>query len=170
LPVCYYDTMLITTYGSPFGAGVIVMNLNKIKYHLWGRQLAELSAAAKRLEPAAVEARMPVDLRTALNDYFNGARTDLGRWIPDPGGVSAFAGGVYEATRSLKWGETATYSDIAAAIGSPGAARAVGAALGRNPTPLFVPCHRVLASSGEGGWSGPPGLKAKLLALEGVAA
>ncbi|MDP1809097.1 MAG: methylated-DNA--[protein]-cysteine S-methyltransferase [Actinomycetota bacterium] len=141
--------------------------MSKIKYHLWGKPLAELSAAAKRLEPAAVEARMPVDLRAALHDYFNGVRTDLGRWNPDSGGLSAFAAGVYKATRSLKWGETASYSDIAAVIGSPGATRAVGAALGRNPTPLFVPCHRVLASSGEGGWSGPPGLKAKLLALEG---
>jgi len=158
--------MEITTYSSPFGAGVIVINAGKIKHHLWGKPLAEQAAAARRLEPAAVEAPMPVDLAAELNNYFNGVRTDFGRWVPESGGLSAFAAGVYEATRSLKWGETATYSDIAAAAGSPDAARAVGTALGRNPTPLFVPCHRVLASAGEGGWSGPPGLKAKLLALE----
>lgn len=159
--------MEITTYSSPFGSGVIVMNAGKIKYHLWGKPVPELLAAAGRLEPAATEAPMPGDLAAELNDYFTGVRTDLGRWVPETGGLSAFVAGVYKATRSLKWGETVTYSHIAAVIGNPGAARAVGTALGRNPTPLFVPCHRVLASSGEGGWSGPPGLKAKLLALEG---
>lgn len=156
------------TYESRFGPGAIVTASGRIRRHLWGKPLAELSLAAKRLEPAAVETGIPVDLESALQDYFNGVPTELARWPFEAEGFSAFFAGAYKAVRSLKWGKTATYSEIAAAIGNPGAARAVGAALACNPAPLFIPCHRVVARGGEGGWTGPPGLKAKLLALEGV--
>jgi methylated-DNA-[protein]-cysteine S-methyltransferase len=79
---------------------------------------------------------------------------------------------VYEAVRSLPSGQTATYGEIAARLGTPGAARAVGQALGRNPFLLAVPCHRVLGADGKpGGFSAPGGLamKARLLELEGIA-
>jgi O-6-methylguanine DNA methyltransferase len=79
---------------------------------------------------------------------------------------------VYDAARNIPAGTTMTYGEIAKAIGQPGAAQAVGQALGRNPIPLIIPCHRVLAAGGKpGGFSAPGGLatKAKLLAGEGVA-
>ncbi len=79
---------------------------------------------------------------------------------------------VYDAARNIPAGTTKTYGEIAKTIGQPGAAQAVGQALGRNPIPLIIPCHRVLAAGGKpGGFSAPGGLatKAKLLAGEGVA-
>ena len=78
---------------------------------------------------------------------------------------------VYEAARNIPPGKTKTYGEIAKAIGQPAAAQAVGQALGRNPIPLIIPCHRVLAAGGKpGGFSAPGGLatKARLLAGEGV--
>lgn len=83
--------------------------------------------------------------------------------------VGAFERRVYEAAQRLGPGETCTYGDIACRLGEPGAARAVGVALGRNPWPLVVPCHRVLAAGGRlGGFSAPGGVatKERLLAIE----
>jgi methylated-DNA-[protein]-cysteine S-methyltransferase len=79
---------------------------------------------------------------------------------------------VLRATLDVKAGHTATYGQIAAAIGqSPAACRAIGAALGSNPWPLLIPCHRIIAADGKmTGFSGPGGVatKSKLLALEGA--
>jgi len=83
--------------------------------------------------------------------------------------VNAFERRVYEATRRLGPGQTSTYGELARELGEPGAARAVGTALGRNPWPLVVPCHRVLAAGGKlGGFSAPGGVatKERLLAIE----
>jgi len=82
-----------------------------------------------------------------------------------------FTHSVYRATQKIPSGEVVTYTEMAARIGKPNAVRAVGTALGRNPIPLIVPCHRVVASSGKlGGYSAPGGVetKAALLELEGV--
>ena len=78
---------------------------------------------------------------------------------------------MYAATRAVGPGSTATYGEIARAIGDPGAARAVGAALGANPFPIVVPCHRVLAAGGAlHGFSAPGGVatKRRMLELERV--
>jgi methylated-DNA-[protein]-cysteine S-methyltransferase len=86
--------------------------------------------------------------------------------------VPEFNRAVLRATLAVKSGHTATYGDLAAALGQPPAAsRAVGAALGANPWPLLIPCHRIVAASGKmTGFSGPGGVatKVKLLALEGA--
>jgi methylated-DNA-[protein]-cysteine S-methyltransferase len=85
--------------------------------------------------------------------------------------VGEFERRVYTATQKLGPGETSTYGDLARELGDTGAARAVGTALGRNPWPLVVPCHRVLAAGGKlGGFSSPGGVaqKEKLLAIESV--
>jgi methylated-DNA-[protein]-cysteine S-methyltransferase len=82
-----------------------------------------------------------------------------------------FSDSVYAMTSKIPMGKVTTYGAIAKAIGFPGAARAVGQALGANPNPIVVPCHRVVRSDGElGGYSGGEGprTKAKLLAREGV--
>lgn len=81
--------------------------------------------------------------------------------------ASEFARHVYEQTLEIPRGKTATYAQIAAAIGSPKAVRAVGAALGANPLPLIIPCHRVIGSNGKlTGFAGGLHLKRLLLALE----
>lgn len=86
--------------------------------------------------------------------------------------VPRFVGEVLRATLGVKPGHTASYGEIATAIGQPlVASRAVGAALGDNPWPLLIPCHRIVAASGNmTGFSGPGGVatKVKLLALEGA--
>jgi methylated-DNA-[protein]-cysteine S-methyltransferase len=100
-----------------------------------------------------------------------GECVDFSPLVLDLSGVGGFYRRIYEATRRLAWGETATYGELARRVGSPGAARAVGQAMGRNPIPLIVPCHRVLASGhGIGGFSAFGGAvtKTRLLALEGV--
>ena len=96
---------------------------------------------------------------------FSDVKFDFGR-------MAAFNRAVLEATLRIKSGRTATYGEIATAIGQPlAASRAVGTALGANPFPLLIPCHRIIASTGNmTGFSGPGGVatKAKLLALEGA--
>ena len=89
----------------------------------------------------------------------------------DESGLEPFARHVYAATRAIGPGAVATYGEIARAVGDPGAARAVGAALGANPYPVIVPCHRVLAADGAlHGFSAPGGIatKRRMLELEGA--
>jgi O-6-methylguanine DNA methyltransferase len=86
-------------------------------------------------------------------------------------GVGSFARQVYAACRTIPAGKTLSYGELAKIIAHPGAARAVGQALGKNPIPLLIPCHRVLTGNRKaGGFSAPGGVetKAKLLAIEGV--
>jgi methylated-DNA-[protein]-cysteine S-methyltransferase len=102
-----------------------------------------------------------------------GESVDLGFVVLDDGEVDAFRREVYAATRAIAAGSTATYGEIARAIGrtNPEAAREVGAALARNPTPIIVPCHRVVGANGKlTGFSAPGGLatKRRMLELEGA--
>ena len=100
-----------------------------------------------------------------------GRRVDFSQLELDLAGVSDFHRAIYDAARRIGWGETVTYGELAEQVGSPGAARAVGQAMGRNPIPVIIPCHRVLASGRKiGGFSAPGGAvtKTRLLALEGV--
>jgi methylated-DNA-[protein]-cysteine S-methyltransferase len=100
-----------------------------------------------------------------------GADTDLRFVALDERGIEPFRHEVYAATRAIRPGTTATYGDIARAIGRPDGARDVGAALARNPYPIVVPCHRVLGANGKlTGFSAPGGLETKrrMLELEGA--
>jgi O-6-methylguanine DNA methyltransferase len=82
-------------------------------------------------------------------------------------GITEFMLSVYRGAQKVPAGTVATYGELAALVGRPNAARAVGSALGKNPIPLIVPCHRVIASSGElGGFSAPGGLATKIALLE----
>jgi len=82
-------------------------------------------------------------------------------------GVSPFQRAVWEATQDIPRGQTCSYGELAARVGRPGAARAVGQAMARNPWPIVVPCHRVVASDGGlGGYGGGLEMKERLLRLE----
>ena len=100
----------------------------------------------------------------ALHAYFRGRAP---KRLPafDVSG-SEFDRKVWRALLDIPWGETCTYGALAARIGAAGAARAVGAAVGRNPIAILVPCHRVVAAGGLGGYSGGVGVKRWLLAHE----
>ena len=96
-----------------------------------------------------------------------GGRTDLGDIALDLAAGSDFERSVWEAARRIPCGEVRSYGDIASEIGAPQAAQAVGVALGRNPVPILVPCHRVLAADGRsGGFSAPGGVATKFRILE----
>ena len=96
-----------------------------------------------------------------------GERRDLRDIALDETDLDEFRRSVYAATRAVGPGATATYGEIARAIGAPSAARGVGAALGSNPFPIIVPCHRVLAADGAlHGFSAPGGLTTKRRMLE----
>jgi methylated-DNA-[protein]-cysteine S-methyltransferase len=131
---------------------------------------ARLRAALGRRFPEAIEQIPPEPVVGAINSIqrlLDGEPEDLADIAVDLGGVSVFERHVLEATRTIPPGETRTYGEIAAMIGEPGAARAVGKALGRNPAPIIVPCHRVLAANGKsGGFTAPGGTLTKLKMLE----
>ena len=100
--------------------------------------------------------------------YFAGDRAALAGIQLDLEG-SAFQREVWSAVREIPWGETRSYGEIAEAVGRPGAARPVGAANGANPTPIIVPCHRVIGASGQlTGYTGGLDLKVWLLGHEGL--
>ncbi len=101
--------------------------------------------------------------------YFGGHKVNFPDEL-DLSEATDFQREVWEATRLIPYGETRSYTWVAAQIRQPKAVRAVGQALGRNPLPIIVPCHRVLASDGQlGGFSGGIEMKKHLLYLEGSA-
>ena len=122
----------------------------------------------------AREAMPPPDVQQAIAAMVSllaGEPADLSFVALDMEGVPDFHRRVYEVARTIPPGATLSYGEIAARLGDPGSARAVGQALGRNPFPIVVPCHRVLAAGGRtGGFSARGGTKTKLtlLAIEGA--
>jgi methylated-DNA-[protein]-cysteine S-methyltransferase len=106
------------------------------------------------------------DCSDQLREYFAGRRTRFDLPLSPEG--TAFQQSVWQALGDIPFGAQRSYADIARAIGRPGAARAVGAANGRNPLPIVVPCHRVVGSDGSlTGYAGGLEIKRRLLALEG---
>lgn len=100
--------------------------------------------------------------------YFNGEKVSFSDSL-DFEGATAFQRLVWKSAREIPSGETQSYTWLAGRTGKPAAARAVGQALGKNPLPIIVPCHRILAADGSlGGFSGGIEQKKRLLELEGV--
>jgi methylated-DNA-[protein]-cysteine S-methyltransferase len=117
----------------------------------------------------ASEPKWLADLMAGLQRFAEGEPVDFCSVPLALDHLSRFGRRVVAACRAIPWGQVTTYGDLAAACGSPGAARAVGSVMARNRYPLIVPCHRVLASGGGlGGYSAPDGLRMKrrLLAME----
>jgi len=108
------------------------------------------------------------DLIERLQRYADGESSDFDDISIDLTGRTLFQRKVLEACRAIPWGSTRTYGELALEAGYPGAARAVGSVMSKNRIPLIIPCHRVLAANGLGGFSAPRGvsLKRRLLALE----
>ena len=102
-----------------------------------------------------------------LREYFAGTRRTFDLPLAPHG--TAFQQRVWMALRAIPYGETRTYGELAAAIGSPHASRAVGMAHHRNPIPIIIPCHRVIGANGTlTGYAGGLEIKRRLLALEGI--
>lgn len=144
---------------------------------LTGVQLPEADEAATRARmarrfPTSAEAAPPAEVQTAIDaiaallDGHPTEPTDLSHLPLDMTDVPPFHQRVYELARRIPPGETLTYGELARLMGEPGAARAVGQALGANPFAPVVPCHRILAAhSGAGGFSAPGGVSTKLRML-----
>lgn len=106
----------------------------------------------------------------AIRRYMTGERVDFFATAVDLTGVAPLRRQLYDLLRAVGWGQTTTYGALARQLGLPDA-RDVGQAMGRNPVPIIIPCHRVLAAGQRiGGFSAPGGTvtKERLLALEGV--
>ncbi|RUV82004.1 methylated-DNA--[protein]-cysteine S-methyltransferase [Mesorhizobium sp. M1A.F.Ca.IN.022.07.1.1] len=112
-----------------------------------------------------------VELIASIKAYAAGEDVDFSGVPVDLDGVDDFRLAIYDAARQLGFGETTTYGELAKRAGHAGLARETGAALGANPVPLVIPCHRILAAGGKiGGFSATGGsaTKEKMLAMEGV--
>jgi methylated-DNA-[protein]-cysteine S-methyltransferase len=126
---------------------------------------------AGKLSPRILEAPERLDdVRRELDEYFEGRRVDFEVPI-DWSLTRGFTGKVLRQTARIGYGKTSTYAEVAGRAGSPRAVRAAGNALGSNPIPVVVPCHRVLRTGGAlGGYTGGVERKEFLLRLEGVLA
>ena len=139
-----------------------------------GESQSEIEAHMQQtgVEPAETPLpRLAEDAATALKAFMAGKDVSFASLALDDSIVTRFDASIYRALQGVSRGTTTTYGDLARQVGNPAAARAVGVAMARNPWPVIVPCHRVLASGGKvGGFSAPGGVttKRRLLAIEGV--
>ena len=133
-------------------------------------------AAVMRRWPGAAQGEPPAAIAAVMadvRDLLAGGRPDFALAPLDLAQVPEFNAKVYALARAIPPGETRTYGEVAQALGDKRLARDVGQALGQNPWPIVVPCHRVTAANGKlGGFSAPGGAatKLKLLAIEGAKA
>ncbi len=158
----------------PCGVAWNDLGLTGVQLPEKARATTERRLAAKAMSTGAAEP--PPGIAAVVSDiqrYLAGEAVDFAAVAVDLSGLDPFRRQLYETMRSLPWGRTTTYGELARQLGSTGweGARDIGEAMGRNPVPVVIPCHRVLAAGGKlGGFSahGGAATKAKLLALEGV--
>jgi methylated-DNA-[protein]-cysteine S-methyltransferase len=151
-----------TTFGTPLGWIALGWTATGIRtLRLAGPARPEVPSGGV---PAWVGAAV-----AALEDHLAGRPADLAAIPLDLGGLPPFQRRCLEVLRGTAPGTTLTYGELAARAGSPRASRAAGQAMARNPLPILVPCHRVVAADGPGGFSlfGNLETKARLMALEG---
>jgi methylated-DNA-[protein]-cysteine S-methyltransferase len=158
-------------FDTPVGACALVWG----EHGLVGVLLPEANEAATRRRiarrfPQAREAAPAPEVQATIariDALLRGNRDDLADVVLDMAGVPPFHRRVYAAARAIAPGATLTYGELATRLGEPHASRAVGKALGANPFPIIVPCHRVLAAGGRaGGFSAHGSLRTKLRLLQ----
>jgi methylated-DNA-[protein]-cysteine S-methyltransferase len=143
--------------------GLCSLEFGRISERRFLKQLAETLGPKVSFEMRS----LPI-VEVQLKNYFAGKVTSFSLEV-DLRKVTAFQRQVLRQTMRVPYGRTSSYGDIAARIGRPAAYRAVGNAVGANPIPIVIPCHRIVASDGGiGGFSSGLSNKKKLLALEGV--
>ena len=160
-----------TSVDSPLGPLVVAATpkgLVRVSYTEFRGEDEVLEDLARRVSPRVLEAPARLDgVRRELDEYFEGRREEFETPI-DWSYLAGFTREVLRATARIGFGEVSTYAGVAEAAGSPRAVRAAGNALGANPMPVVVPCHRVLRTGGSlGGYTGGLERKEFLLRLEG---
>ena len=149
--------LLKHTYSSPIGnIGLLIEDLNLISISLTNPVLKGIEA---KKDPESFKY-----IITQLDEYFFEGRKKFD--ITFKISPTNFRLKVYQEMQKIPYGKSITYSDLAGKVGSPKAFRAVGTACGKNPLPLIIPCHRVKAQSGLGGFTGGLNIKRFLLSLE----
>ena len=161
----------VATMDSPIGELMLAVTSRGLAYVAFQDEDRDAIFArlAAGLSPRIMEVAGPTDeARRELDEYFRHARRRFELKV-DRRLIGDFAWDVLRATRKVPFGRTATYGEVAATIGRPKAARAVGGALGSNPIPIVIPCHRVVGAGGRlTGYAGGLPRKELLLELEGV--
>jgi methylated-DNA-[protein]-cysteine S-methyltransferase len=163
-----FDPSIVQTrYASPLGAMIVAATARGLAGLWFEGQKHMPDHSAWPEQPAHPVLRRAV---AQLDEYFSGART--GFELPlDLQGGTAFQRSVWQALLAIPSGGTTSYGGLSQRIGKPAAVRAVGAAVGRNPVSIVVPCHRVLGSDGSlTGYAGGLERKSALLQLEGALA
>lgn len=173
----YLHLMQTNAYYALFDTATGVCGVAWNEHGLTHVQLPGSSRAATeariRKRCGGIAAEPPPQIAALIADvqrYLAGEEVDFSAVVVDLSALSDFQQKLYRSLRGVGWGQTTTYGDLARALGCPDA-RDVGQAMGQNPVPIIVPCHRVLAAGGKiGGFSAPGGAvtKERLLALEGV--
>jgi methylated-DNA-[protein]-cysteine S-methyltransferase len=155
--------------------GIAWSDVGITRFQLPTRDAEATEALMRRRAPGAEPGIPTLEVAEAIaaaKRYFAGDAIDFSAFMLDLGVQEAFFKQIYAAARQVGWGRVTTYGALAKELGAgPEAARAVGQAMARNPVPLIIPCHRVLAAGGKiGGFSAPGGseAKARMLKLEGV--
>ena len=153
--------MLRTAVGTPLGP-------LELHWEPGTRRLLRLllPGATGDAEPDVAPPPWAADAVGLLQRYFAGERVRFPESLVPWAAFSGFQGRVYRYVFGICWGAVDTYGQVAAACGAPRAARAVGNAMARNRYPIIVPCHRVVAAGGLGGFGGGLAMKRFLLRLE----
>jgi methylated-DNA-[protein]-cysteine S-methyltransferase len=157
-------------YDSPLGALLLAATpagLVRLAYLDEHDEAAVLADLAANISPRLLAAARPLDApRRELEEYFAGRRREF-RCALDWRLIGTFARRILTATVAIPYGSVSTYQEVAATAGSPRGSRAAGNALGSNPLPIVIPCHRVLRTGGGlGGYTGGLDRKRTLLAIE----
>lgn len=156
-------TLFYKEMESPVGKLTLVARANALVAVLWQQE----SRNRIKLDRLKLDAQQPILLEAErqLAEYFSGIRAEFDLPLQPEG--SPFQKKVWQALREIPFGQTRSYLELAKAIGSSKACRAVGAANGKNPLSIVVPCHRVVGANGSlTGFAGGLAVKAKLLAFE----
>ena len=166
---CLFDTAIGPCGVAWSGRGLVAVQLPEADRATTERRLAARAHSGGAAAPPPWVAALIAD----VTRYLGGERVDFSAVPVDLGGLDPFRRRLYDAMRALAWGTTTTYGALARELGLAEweGARDVGEAMGRNPVPIVIPCHRVLAAGNKlSGFSarGGAATKAKLLALEGV--
>lgn len=157
-----YYSSVISRVGQVFvlsnekGVSRIIFGERGFRNHIDGLNVASVT-----------EGGAAADMAREIELYFDGQLSEFKTPI-DVSEGTPFQNSVWKKLLDIPYGGTATYREIAEGVGRPGAARAVGNAVGANPIPIVIPCHRVLASNGLGGYSSGIDIKKVLLRVEGT--
>ncbi len=152
-------------YKSPLGILTLISDKDTLNYILF-----ENDRFYENIKPKAIEKDLKIFTQTKnwLDKYFNGKNPNINELNINPKGT-IFQKEIWNVLKTIPYGKTITYKEIAKKINKPKAYRAVGSAIGHNPIPIIIPCHRVIGANNKlAGYSGGIENKIKLLKLEGV--